>query len=330
MSAIETAERLRNLANAYAVATDSRDDDRVRYLQEEMRAALAEAGPATTGLVHPFAGITDPVEFFTRKKEGLRLAVPGMDSVLPCVNEEIVLLGALPSAGKSTLAVQIADEALGQGWRVLVCAFEQGWRTWEGISAARIARLNSRHLLEGTACPHATNAIRSVLTDQRMAFVAENRIYADPPPSSIAELESLVRQVQSDTEHPRKLLVIADAIQDFPAEAANRREGIDAVIAGMRHVARTCGVPILATSHVNSEGEYKESRGLLYKADVGLLLEAEPDKSFMGVDAIGGQYNVTPTRLTVTKNRDGEAGVTAWLDFHMAVRRFEAQRGGFD
>lgn len=325
-----TAERLRQLSTGFAVAKEARDDDRVEHLREEIIATLHEdrAANAESRVIRPFDGIDDVSAFLTKPKEGLALRFPGFETAIPPLRSDIMLLGAMPSCGKSTMLMQLSDGAIERGWTTLIVAAEQTWRTLEAISVARLAQINSRCFTEGTAGPSVRRAIPRVLSNERLALLRERRLYTDEFPNTVRELEEIVVDAKQRVEDPRKLIVMVDGLHDMEdVEQASRREAVDSVIRKARKLARRENIPILFTVHVNQDGDPKESKGLLYKADVSILLEREDQPMAREVDALGSGYDVWRIHAIVRKNRDAETGLKAELEYHSAVREFRAREG---
>ncbi len=277
---------------------------------------FALARSTASSLHPPFDEGDDPVDSLAIAKGGIRLPIPGLDISLI---DDLVLVGGQPSVGKSTLIVQIADEMNRAGVHVLVFPAEQSRRKWEAMSLARRTGANSRRLLDG----NVSDKVREKLRAAQAAWlptVQQYRRYAGSFPSPVRLVQEVERRHAALGD--ARLVVIIDALHNLRESGLkDRRVEIDAITDMLRQrVCQRLGVPLIATSHLNRDGEFKESGGLDYAGDILVLLERREDRP-KETTIDGDSQTVRRVKVTVRKSRDGDTPSTT-LDFLPASRQF--------
>lgn len=288
-----------------------RDRDRFsRWLEEASRIALDEAKTKEdeeNDVILSRANVKNPVEvaeaLFTLENAhepvptGLSNLDAALDGGLPSIG--VVTLGAQSSIGKTTLAVQIADNIASSGRPVLFVTIEQ---SAEEIVSKSLSRLMScKAAPDGHPIVASAEHIRRKSSragwdqDKNAAFAsALNEYAADIAPSlKIMEMKDqpTVLDVRSVVEAMRRKtgqspVVFVDYLQLMaPAighERDTEKQVIDRNMMELRHMARDLDTCVFVISSLNRQNyqegvvqeSFKESGSIEYSSD--LLLGLQP------------------------------------------------------
>jgi replicative DNA helicase len=209
---------------------------------------------------------------------------------------ELVYVGAYPGVGKSLLALELARHAAKAGERILIVSLEMlnialARRMLSQEARVRATALKTGRIGDGewALLEGALPRLRSLpiwLTDQAETF---------------GHIEALAKGFP-----PPLGLLIVDYLQlvRAPEGTEDRRLQVDAISQGLKRLAVSLSVPVIAISSLTWQGggqereptmgSLKESRGLSHDGDVILLLHRKDDEA--------------ETTCRVAKNRDGETG----------------------
>ncbi|MGH9319212.1 MAG: replicative DNA helicase [Vicinamibacteria bacterium] len=229
---------------------------------------------------------------------------------------QLVIVGALPSRGKTALACQIALKAALHGTSVLFVSLEM--RPVEIVqrlltAESRVPRERLRHGVRRTG--HEAEAIE-----------AADRILRDVPIWIEKEFDTLAR-IQSRARRfaagaPRGLVVV-DYLQLVFAPGENRTQQIGEVSRGLKRLALELDCVVLACAQLNREPERRRGHPQLFDlrgsgdieadADVVLLLE-RPEFGMTESEKTPDVRGLA--RVWVAKNRSGPTGK---VDLHFAA-----------
>lgn len=231
---------------------------------------------------------------------------------------ELVIVGARPSIGKSTFALNCAGQAVfranvptvvyslempvGQLMRALLCAEARIDR--DAFRERKLSKADFDRLGRTTA---ALRNSRLIVND-RLRDV--EGIAAD-----------LARQFQS-TAKPG--LVLVDYLQIVGCRAAageKRYAQVGAVSRTLKLAAMQFGVPVLALAQLSREVDKTEREPVLADLRESGSLEQDADLVLFLHPGERLAFRPTPTRCIVAKNRSGPLG-SVMLAFHQAQGRF--------
>lgn len=270
---------------------------------------------------------------------GLETLDAFLDGGLPAGG--LVTLGAISSTGKTTLALQIADNMAASGRPVLFVTVEQSRYELVAKSLSRLLRLQEGH--KGSwhsagAADIQRAASRAFWGDEkRAAFSRAQATYAQrvAPYMRIMELDRQpttadIREAAEivSFQEGRPPVVFVDYLQLLaPAhDRMTERQAIDRNVMDLRHIARDMRTCVVAISSLNraSYGEgvtlesFKESGAIEYGADVLLGLQprglgkklrnVKPDEQRREAREIVDKFKSSTTReaeITILKNRGG-------------------------
>lgn len=276
----------------------------------------------------PTASITEGLdELIAERREAYQNNVPilghrtglnGLDEVLLGLwPGQLVICAARPGQGKSALALTIAENFADREDPALIHSLEMSRFELQIRSLARAARVDGKRIQTGLLreqdaekLPMAIKAIKD----------REGRLFVDDTanvtlPQVKANATRLHRQVGL------RLLVV-DYLQLMQGVGDNRTEQIGSISRGLKQLARTLDIPILALSQMNrgiesrndkrpTLADLRDSGSLEQDADVVMFLhdEAAYDTS---------KESQGDIEVIVEKNRKGERGSVKML----FLRRF--------
>jgi replicative DNA helicase len=274
-------------------------------------AGLTEIGASSTTGPRPLSEILQSVAQRMGKPQpgGVKTGIPKVDAVTGGLKPgEMIVLGARPSMGKTSLALNIVTRAAQAGKTVVVFSLEMSGeqvcqRILSDLSKVNLARIVT-HRLSGNDYTALTNAAN--IAHRFGVFVGENADNAEP----------VCRQIK----HTHGLdLVVIDYLQLMSTKAESRQQEISKLSRRCKMLARSLGVPVLVLSQLNRAVEQRackrpqladlrESGSLEQDADIVKLLwrpayydsEADP----------------TLAELIVAKHRNGPTGMVElhWLE----------------
>lgn len=241
--------------------------------------------------------------------------------------QEMIVLAARPSMGKTSLALNFAESAAmpkrGKGAGVLIFSLE--------MSAAQLAlrmlcsrsRINMKLLREGLLPKNGNEQQR--LIEAADEFSKSNLFIDDSSHLSIMELRAKARRVHARTKLG---FIIVDYMQLLsPTDPkVPREQQVAEASRGLKSLAKELDVPVLVLSQLNRASEkenrtpkladLRESGSIEQDADVVLMLARprDADEKF--------QVAADSAELIVAKQRNGPVGDLK-LTFLKDITRFE-------
>ena len=260
--------------------------------------------------------------------------------------EGLYIVGAISSLGKTTLALQIADNIAQAGHHVLIFSLEMA-------RSELMAKSISRHTLldvlarEGSLTVAKTT--RGITTGKRYQLYSQEEldtikqavkdyssyagnlfIYEGIGDIGVKQIRELVQRHISFTGQTP--IVLIDYIQILaPADIrATDKQNMDKAVLELKRLSRDFKTPVIGISSFNrtnySEAvkmeAFKESGSLEYGSDVllGLQLAGAGGKSFDVNEA--KRQNPRRIELVILKNRNGRTGDTIDLEYYPLFNYF--------
>jgi replicative DNA helicase len=264
----------------------------VKRAESDIRALMGEAIAMIeqrVALGGAISGLSTGLHDLDRKSDGLH---PG----------ELIVLAALPSCGKTALAVNIGVHNALAGVPVGILSAEMRPVQLALRSLCSEARVNFKHVTEG---------------DQPALVVQVGRLSRSPlyiQQSNGWTIAQATAQARRWAQQHGIRLLVADYIQRFSAFGENREREIASIGAGFKNIALELGIPVIALSQLNDDGKLRESRALGQDGDSVWKLENDGER----------QPAVQSVILRIEKCRDGEVGNVP-LTFFKTFTRFECQ-----
>ena len=266
--------------------------------------------------------------------------------------EGLYVLGAITSLGKTTLALQIADQIADSGRDVLIFSLEQSRAE---LMSKSISRLTLLDVLDngGEIANAKTN--RGITAGARWKYYNEKEIalikravasYGEYAKHifihegmgniGIEEVRETVRKHQHFTGQAP--VVIVDYVQILAPYnvRATDKQNTDKAVLELKRISRDYKIPVIGISSFNRASykekvdleAFKESGSLEYGSDVliGLQLKGAGKKDFDSTEA--KRRDPREVELVILKNRNGKTGAVIELDYHPFFNYFEESKGG--
>lgn len=284
--------------------------------------------------------------------EVISTGFPTLDTVLDGgFYEGLYGIGAISSLGKTTFALQIADQVAAVGNDVLIFSLEMSRNE---MIAKSLSRLTAKITIDnhGDICNAKTT--RGIMTGKKYAgynatekqlinaAVQEySKIVGDTlnPRISIIEAMGTVgadevkEQVEQYIKHTgKKPVVIIDYLQILAPhnEKSTDKQNTDYAILNLKRLSRDNKIPIIVISSFNRENysvkvamqAFKESGAIEYSTDVliGLQLKGTGEKDF-DVDEAKAK-NPREIEVVILKNRNGVTGKKIAYNYYTMFNYF--------
>lgn len=264
---------------------------------------------------------------------GLRTGLPALDEKIGgLVPGRLVIVGARPGQGKSSLIAQIAVAAMDAGAGVLMFSLEMSGTELAARMVCSRAMIDSSAYMQGKLDANGQAKAR------RAAKTLNGNFYIDETPGlDIAELR--LRAIRHRAKHGDLGLIVVDYLGlAKAAEAArdSRYLQVGAVSQGLKTLAKELQVPVLAAHQINRDSEkgktderpklaqLRESGNIEQDADQVLLIWPYQKDPVTGAH-VDWKANPRPVEISVAKNRHGAQDLL-YFDFHRHCTRF-TERG---
>jgi len=221
---------------------------------------------------------------------------------------DLIIVAGRPSMGKTTLAVNIAENAaLGAGKSAAIFSMEMSAESLTLRMISSLGRINQGHLRSGRLSEEDWPRIDSAMTQLGGA-----KLYVDETPS-LTPTEVRARARRLKREHGLDLIVV-DYLQLMQVSGTkeNRATEISEISRGLKALAKELKVPVIALSQLNRGVEQRvekkpvmsdlrESGAIEQDADVILLIYREevyePNTTRKGI-----------ADIIIAKQRNGPTG----------------------
>lgn len=215
--------------------------------------------------------------------ENVKTGFDNLDNVTGGIYPGLYVIGALSSLGKTTFALQLADNLAAGGRHVLFFSLEQS--QLELVSKS-LARINAQQTQNGVRYGVDSLTIRKGFTDAGMKKALQQYRETIAPRMNIIQgdfrcnasfiRDEIARYTQSTGARP---IIFVDYLQIMqPAETARQslRETIDTTVTELKRISREYNTTVFVISSVNRNNyltpidfeSFKESGGIEYTADV--------------------------------------------------------------
>src|SRR5690606_15796217 len=256
-------------------------------------------------------------------------------------------LGAISSLGKTTLALQIADNIAASGHDVIFFSLEMASAE---VLAKSFSRISAELAKEGQMEEYYTtrailNGIPDVDEYKKMEkqynqiaknmYIVEGNFHAD--------LALIQRHVDKHVRiRKTKPVVVVDYLQILLPESdrLTDKQAVDRNIVGLKRLSREFDIPVILISSFNRENyantvsyaSFKESGAIEYSSDVILGLQllvvheiADEKSKTKKENILNEAKNQVPreVELVILKNRNGKAFDRMLFNFYPHVNFFE-------
>lgn len=214
---------------------------------------------------------------------------------------EMIVVAALPSCGKTALAVNVAMHNALSGNAVGILSAEMRPVQLVIRSVCAEARVNYKKISE-------EDCIKIQLA---VGKIAKAPIYIEQVSGfTIGQIVATARRMK---QAHGVVLIVIDYIQLLIGMGDNREQQVASVGRGIKQIAGELDIPVIALSQLNDDGKLRESRAIGQDADSVWLLSNDGDWVPRDQQVV----------LSVDKCRDGETGKVGLL-FRKQYTRFES------
>ena len=301
------------------------DAEEIRSQAQQALAAVADAANAEQSVIASdfLDEIIDDMREAYRtgvRRTGLLTGYTGLDDLLLGFwPGQFIICAARPAQGKSTLALNIAENVVDSGLAAAFFSYEMSKGELIQKSLGRASRIDTRSLASGQMSKEEAAKLPAGIK----AVKARSKLFIhDDPSMSLAALISEATRLRVKEKID---VVVIDYIQLIPStHAENRQVEVSIISRALKVLAKKLDIPVLALCQMSRaiEGsgrrpvlsDLRESGSLEQDADVVMFLydesEYDPDKQADGT-----------TEVIVKKNRKGPND-TVKLAFNKRWSRF--------
>lgn len=255
---------------------------------------------------------------------GLTTGFKALDEkILGLQGGDLIVLAARPSMGKTTLALNFAENIAALGKGIGIFSMEMGASQLANRLIGSAGRINLTKLRTGKLESRDWDKVSTAL-----AKLAESKIYIDETPSlSTIELRSRARRLKREKQDLS--LIIVDYLQLANATGKkndNRTNEVSEISRSLKALAKELSVPVIALSQLNRGLEQRQNkRPIMSDLRESGAIEQDADMIlFIYRDEV---YNPDTDQkgtaeIIIGKNRNGEIG-NVRLAFIAENTRFE-------
>ena len=276
---------------------------------------------------------------------------PKLDEVLDGgLYEGLYIIGAIPSLGKTTLVLQIADQIAQQGQDVLIFSLEMARTELMAKSISRLTLINIlNNVFDNNGSTSNAKTARGITTGSRYinyspkeheiiqnavktyAKYAGN-IYISEGIGDIGAAEIRATVATHISLTGKTPVVLIDYIQILMQQDARAtdKQNIDKAVIELKRISRDYKAAVIGISSFNRQNynqavsmeAFKESGGIEYSSDllIGLQLKGAGTKDF---DAnVAKDKNPREVELVVLKNRNGATGKKLEYEYYPLFNYF--------
>jgi replicative DNA helicase len=218
---------------------------------------------------------------------------------------ELWVIGAQTSGGKTVLMLQMMNNFITLGKRVLLFSLETEANMIHARLASNSKNIDMGKILGKSLTPLVKSDLIRLSDYIKESSENSNLVICDE--DSIT-LESISAKAQQVSDIGGLDLIVVDYIQLVAltnSQDKARHEQVAEVTRTMKQLAKKFQCPVLTATQLNDDGRVRESRAIAHDADVLLTI----------CDDSNGVY--------VAKNRNGERDTTLQLSLNGAYQRFE-------
>lgn len=270
--------------------------------------------------------------------------------------EGLYILGAISSLGKTTLALQLADQLAQQGQDVLIFSLEMARSELIAKSISRLTYLSAdnkadakttRGITAGARYARYSNAEKTLINKAVACYKEYAQhifIHEGVGDIGVERVKEITQQHISTTGN--KPVVIIDYLQILaPYDMrASDKQNTDKAVLELKRLSRACKITVLGISSFNRDSykagggvnqgrvsmtDYKESGAVEYSADVLIGLEFSSAGTKEYDEREEKRKNPRQIRLVVLKNRNGEAWESVNFNYYPLFNYYEEEEDGF-
>lgn len=270
------------------------------------------------------SNVFDKIENGTIKEIGVKMQFQSLDTKLYGLKKSnLIIMAARPSMGKTTLAVNIAENIALNGGKVLFISLEMSHQDIASKIFSSIGNIDYEKFETGKFDEVDKRKIEEVIVKLKSAKLKIN----DLPNLTVLDIKSIARDTIKEFSG-LDLIVIDYLGLIVPSNPmANKNEQVAGISGDLKRLSRELNVPVLCLCQINrgvetrvekrpTNADLRDSGAIEQDADVIMFVfrEGEYKKDVP-------QRERNKTEIIISKNRRGKTGL-ANLDFQGKYSRF--------
>lgn len=259
------------------------------------------------------------------------------------LQEGLTIIGAVSSLGKTTLALQIADQIAQQERDVLIFSLEMGRYALMAKSISRQTFINTDNVNDAKTSKQITTKERRKNYSQSemeliyRAIEAYKKyakyiyIYEGVEDIGVNQIrETIEKHINLTGNKPVVFIDYLQIIEPYDMRASDK-QNTDKAVKALKIISRDFKIPIIGISSFNRENynnevtmkAFKESGKIEYSSDalIGLQFEGAGESDYNEMKA--KQANPRKVELVILKNRDDIVGDKILFEYYPAFNYFE-------
>lgn len=240
----------------------------------------------------------------------------------------LITLGAIPSLGKTTFMLQVADNMASlENTKVLFFSLEMSRYNLISKSLSRLTYLNENLqdlTYDELECNNENVDFNSILADYEPIA---NNLYTIDYIYDIRDIVAFIIQFRECNTNSN-VVVIIDYLQYILSGGGNDKQAIDLITKRLKELSKSLGITIVAISSLNRANydgtitmeSFKESGSIEYTSDILMGLEYTNKITSNNRD-YEAKKNPRKVSLNIIKNRYGALGKVN-LEFNMKYSTF--------
>lgn len=269
--------------------------------------------------------------------QGLDTGFGHLNRVINGLTAGLLVLGASPSTGKTTLAKQIADTVLEKhpDAACLFVSLEQSKEELRVKTLSRLSGVENRDIQRGRLDTMTFASAWTKVVEAKDAFAqwaGRLQVLEGDRMTTVDRIRLAALQLRQKT-HADRLFIVVDYLQIIPTDAsfADIRQKVGFVASELRRIGRDLDAPVLAVASVNrasygSKGgamnAYKESGDIEFTGDVAMVMVEDKEAAKGEENYLGVMRKWKTVYLDIVKNRNGEKARVEFR-FFPEVSRFK-------
>ena len=251
--------------------------------------------------------------------------------------EGLIVLGAIPSLGKTTFALQMALQMAEAGNHVYFYSLEQSARE---LTIKLLSNKMSRPIADIRRIAWSFCKDQHISEQDYNDFVeASDRLHKLNNLHIIERCrsaEAIAKDVQRRYYRTgEQAMIIIDYLQilETPGARLTDKQAVDQNITALKRLSADFHVPVMAISNLNRENydkditmkAFKESGGIEYSTDVLLGMQftaMRENKDNIDLDDLK-EANPRKVQIKILKNRNGQAGGQINFDYNAMLNQFQ-------
>ena len=248
-----------------------------------------------------------------------------LDTVLGggLVTSGMIALAARPGVGKTMLGLCIADNVAATGIPVLYISLEMDKYQLMCRRVGRLAGLSYNMLQQG----RVTDAETKAKVTEALSTLMTRPVYIEDKPASLMDVELKARGIKELG------LIVIDHLGLLRSNIkGSRYEIVTEISHGIKRLAQSLGIPIVALAQLNRENEGRNDKRprLSDLRDSGAIEEDCDAVALLHRPGVEGlkPWESQPLEIEVAKNRHGYTGRAEMLFYGLTARIVESGRNG--